>query len=149
MGVKIYMVVGCPCSGKSWVCDQLKDRFEYVRHDDYIAGKNGDAAYIAAIKVRAVTAQKPLLIETPFSMSQLEGPLAGHGFEVKPVFIQEAPGVIEDRYREREGKPIPPGHLARQRTYMQRATDRGAFWGTSSAVLEHLKNIGGVKMPWE
>lgn len=146
MGMKqVYMVVGCPGSGKTWVCEQLRDRFTYVPHDDHIGGN-----YVREIKRQAEHAIKPLLIETSFSMAIVEDPLKMAGFHVECVFIQEAPGVIEERYKAREGKPLPEAHLTRQRTYKARAIERNAFHGTSEAVLAYLGNASPrSKYPWE
>lgn len=135
---KAYMVIGCPGSGKSWVCDQLKELFDYVHHDLYI-GMAGDT-YVNEIVKRSASAKKPLLIEAPFSISQIKDPLQQMGFEIEPVFIQEDPQTITERYLKRENKPIPKGHLTRQETYRSRADEWKSFKGTSSQVLEHLKN---------
>lgn len=148
MGMKkAYMVVGCPGSGKSWVCGQLREAFHYVPHDDH----RDTNKYLAAIVRASDIADKPLLIETPFSMSQILEPLQTHGFSVHCVFIQEDEGVIEGRYRAREGKQIPAGHIARQRTYAERARTMQAFAGTSGAVLSYLKNEAPnmIRYPWE
>lgn len=133
---KAYLVVGCPGSGKSWVCDQLKQMFRYVPHDMFI---NKD--YLDAIQ-RSKDTDKPLLIETPFSISQIKEPLEKRGFQVEPVFIQEKPETIAERYKARENRDIPKGHLTRQQTYASRAKEANAFSGTSSEVLEHLKKLG-------
>lgn len=137
MGMKqVYMVVGCPGSGKSWVCERVRDHFTYIPHDAHIGGN-----YVREIKRQAETATKPLLIETPFSMSIVEDPLKMAGFRVECIFIQEAPGVIEERYKAREGKPLPEAHLTRQRTYKARAIERNAFQGTSERVLGYLMHL--------
>lgn len=142
---QIYMVIGCPGSGKSWVCEQLRDRYHYVSHDDYL-----DMSYLSAIVRESATAKKPLLVETPFSISQLKDPLEKKGYSVTPVFIQESGDVIRIRYLKREGKPIPPGHLSRQQTYAERARLWYSFVGTSEEVLAYLKNaVPWKKMPWE
>lgn len=140
---KIFLVVGCPGSGKSWVCDQLKNKYQYVRHDDFKIG------YVDEIAKQAKTATKPLLIETPFSVSQVKEPLEKQGFEVVPVYIQEDASVIKQRYRAREGKDIPAGHLSRQATYAQRAAAQGAFSGSSTEILARLHSAVPDKMPWE
>lgn len=146
---KAYMVVGCPGSGKSWVCDQLKDKFHYVHHDLYIG--MADGTYVNEIMRQANLAQKPLLIEAPFSISKIKDPLEQIGFKITPVFIQEDHSLIADRYRKRENKDIPKGHLTRQETYRQRADEWKAFKGTSSQVLEHLtaeaNGIYGTRAP--
>jgi hypothetical protein len=133
------MVIGCPGSGKSWVCDQLKDRFHYVHHDLFVGMAGG--VYVAEIVRQSKIATRPLLIESPFSVSQIKDPLERLGFQITPVFIQEDPAVIRGRYRARERKEIPTGHLTRQITYKQRADTWRAFQGTSSQVLAHLKGV--------
>lgn len=131
----IYLVIGCPGSGKSWVCEQLRDQYAYVRHDDYLNG-----GYLDAIKTIHKVTTKPLLIETPFSISQVKDPLEKAALPVVPVFIQEHHDVIRKRYRERGSGDLPAGHLARQLTYRQRAQLWQSFQGTSQQVLEYLKN---------
>lgn len=145
MGVKkkIFMVVGCPGSGKSWVCEKLSKQFQYVRHDDHLKG------YVPEIARQAKTATRPLLIETPFSVSQIKEPLEKQGFEVVPLYIQERPEVIRERYQNREGKSIPDGHLTRQETYGKRAKEQGAFSGSSTEILQRLREMHPVRYPWE
>lgn len=137
----VYLVVGVPSSGKSWVCEQLREKFEYVRHDDH-----QDGGYVDAIL--ADRGEKPVLCETPFSISQIMEPLLAAGRKVIPVFVIEEPQVLIDRYQRRQEekgtppenqKPIPSGHLTRQKTYADRARAHSAFAGTSAQVLEHLR----------
>lgn len=138
---RVFLVVGCPGSGKSWVCDQLKDggKFNYVHHDLYI-GMAGPT-YVSEIKKASAKSALPILAEAPFSISQIKGPLEEDGYEVTPVFIQEDPDTITRRYQSREKKDIPKGHLTRQQTYAQRAQAWGSFKGTSEQVLKHLKEV--------
>lgn len=135
----VYLIVGCPGSGKSWICNQLAEQFSYVAHDDFI-GK-GNNKYPEAIIRAARTSPRPVLCETPFSVSQLLEPLTKAGCRVVPVFIIEKFAVIAKRYLDREGRTIPLGHLNRQNTYRARAMELKAFMGTSSEVLLHLKAI--------
>lgn len=132
----IYLIVGAPGSGKTWVCNQLKDRFEYLPHDTF----PNDKTYVSAVHKLQGTATKPILIETPFSVSQILEPLSKH-FTVVPVFIIETPSLTQLRYESRENKPIPQGHLTRIQTYIQRAKELNAFSGTSKEVLDHLKSL--------
>jgi AAA domain len=134
----VYMVIGCPGSGKSWVCEQLKDQFHCVQRDPF-SGMSG-SAYIDEIVRQSRVAIKPLLIEAPFSISKIKEPLERLGFRVTPVFIQENYSVIRARYRQREGREIPRRHLTRQHTYQQRAIAWDAFQGTSSEVLRWLND---------
>ena len=133
--MKIYLLVGCPGSGKSWVANNLKAVMDHLPHDNYI-GKN----YVSHITnhLKNKTSKSPVLLETPFSISQIKEPLEQQGINVECVYIQEPSGVIEDRYRQRDGKDIPKGHLTRQETYKQRAESGGSFFGTSQQVLDYL-----------
>lgn len=132
-----YLIIGCPGSGKTWVCEQLTQLFEYVKHDSFI-GEPAEA-YVEAILDASEMATKPLLCEAPFSISQIKDPLENAGLTVIPIFILEDEEVIADRYYNRERKPIPQGHLTRQETYRRRAIEWGAFAGTSRSVLQYLK----------
>ncbi len=136
----IYLVVGVPGSGKSWVCEQLQKEFVYVHHDGFIGHINQPEVYVKAILDKAQDATKPLLTEAPFSIRSIKDPLVHAGYKVIPVFIIEKDEVVSARYLKREGKPIPKGHLTRVKTYEQRAKESGAFRGTSAEVLKHLKS---------
>lgn len=135
----IYLVIGVPCAGKSWVCDQLKDRFHYVPHDARLGHASKPSSYVKEIVAAAKAADKPLLAEAPFSISQIKGPLEKRGFAVTPVFISETGATVATRYYRREGRKIPRGHLTRMKTYLARADEWGAFKGTSAEVLEFLR----------
>lgn len=132
----IYLLIGVPCSGKSWVCEQLSDLFEYVSHDAFM-----DGGYVEALFDAAKRATKPVLAETPFSISQIKNPLEAEGCEVIAVFIIEDPEVLAERYEARESREIPKGHLTRQNTYTERAEELGAFIGTSEEVFSHLRTL--------
>lgn len=139
MNKKIFGIVAVPGSGKTWITKQLGDKFHLCHHDLHLGMAGG--AYVEAILEAAETATKPLLIEMPFSMRDIMEPLEQEGFEIEPVFIVEDPDLLSRRYELDRGKPIPKGHLTRMATYAQRAKAMGAFAGTSSQVLEHLKNV--------
>lgn len=138
----IYLVVGSPCTGKTWVCKQLTKQFAYVPHDRYLAKDN--LRYLNAIRATSRHSLRPVLAEAPFSVSQLVDPLTDHGFTVVPVFIVEPAEVLQARYQAREGKPLPAGHLTRQNTYRDRAASLQAFIGTSDEVLEHLRHVSDI-----
>lgn len=139
LGMKdVYLLVGVPGSGKSWIGGQLEEKFDYLPHDDFI-GPDHNKAYVSAVKRLSTFASKPILIETPFSMSQLIQPLVAFGFNVIPVFIFEDEHVLSDRYEKREGRPYNKGNISRQNTYKSRVTSE--FSGTSEEVLNHLRGI--------
>lgn len=136
----IYILVGAPGSGKSWVAAQLGHKFHYVANDSFI-GKGGDLAYMNAIAHGARTGAKPVLCDVPFSLSKLQEPLERLGFYCFPVFIIESPEVTKARYEKREGKPIPKGHITRIKTYLDRAIYKGLPHGTSAEMLQYLRRI--------
>jgi hypothetical protein len=134
----IYILVGVPGSGKTWISDQLKEHCTVVEQDDYI-GQD----YIKALrKAHLAYPTTPILANAPFGLSHLMEAL---GSTCEPVFILEDDDVIRERYYKRGGKEIPKGHLTRQQTYKERAAFLGSFIGTSEAVLSYLKGKVGIK----
>lgn len=136
----IYMIVGVPGSGKTWALDQLGDKFDVLRHDDFIINKHPDA-YVSAIINLSKISKKSIVIEAPFSMSETIEPLERAGLKVTPIFIIEDTDTLEQRYYSREGRRLPKGHLTRQETYYNRARNGRHFYGTSEEVLKHLKEL--------
>lgn len=134
MSAEIVILVGSPGVGKTWVSNQLKDKFNVIEHDDFKT-ENG---YIFELSRQARSSTKKILANTPFGLSQIMGELQSKNLKVSPVFIIEAPQTLISRYEADRGKKIPPGHLTRQNTYRDRAKDLNAFSGTSSEVLKHL-----------
>ncbi len=131
---KVVLLVGVPGSGKTWVTSQLADQYTHVAHDDY-RGKD----YWPAILKADVASDKPLLIETPFSISDLKSKLEAAKASYELVFVDNDPKIISERYTRREGKPYPGGNLTRLMTFRDRAKESNSFIGTSDAVLAHLK----------
>lgn len=136
----VYLVIGVPGSGKTWLCRQLGHKFDHVPHDDYIGPKQ-HGVYAKAITEKAKTAQRPILAEAPFSISEIKLPLEAANVKVVPVFVIETPEVLNERYRRREHRLLPMGHLTRQVTYINRCTELKAFRGTSSEVLAYLQRL--------
>lgn len=141
----VYMLVGVPASGKSWVAEQLKHKFTYLPHDAHINKQGGSgsqtALYLKEIMGNLVKSKKPILIETPFSMSILLDPLTKAKVKVIPVFVIEKPEVLVSRYTARGGADYPQSHLVRQETYKSRIPPFRAFSGTSQEVFDYLCGI--------
>lgn len=136
MASEVFILVGSPGVGKSWISQQLKNKFHVVEHDNY---RNPDI-YVTALHAASVDNPK-VLGNTPFGISQIMEKLAERKIAVTPVFIIEPEDVLKKRYRGRTGKDIPQGHITRQHTYRQRAKDLGSFYGTSDEVLTYLRSI--------
>lgn len=141
---QIYMLVGVPAAGKTWIMKQLKEKFHTIDHDSSI-GK-WENHYVETIVKEAPKATKPVLIETPFSMSKILEPLKEKGFQVTPVFISEKPELLMKRYSDRGQTGVyPKGHVTRQMTFLMRAMEGKHFLGTSQEVLEYLTDIASKK----
>jgi hypothetical protein len=144
MTKKIFILVGSPGSGKTWVANQLRDKYTYVAHDSY--GLKSSKEYLMAISAHAHASDKPIVCETPFSLSQIQKPLLERGYEVQPVFILEEPSVTRQRYEMRYQthkigqKQMPQGHLTRIETYKERAKELNAPSGTSAEILDYMRN---------
>lgn len=136
---RVYAVIGCPGSGKTWICDQVKENFNFVHHDLYIGMAEG--RYVEAILEAAPKSDRPLLIEIPFSINTITTPLRDAGFEIVHLIIQEPPLTIAGRYYNREKKKIPQGHLTRMNTYNARALENGWLRGSTEHILEILKGV--------
>lgn len=136
---KVYLLIGVPGSGKSWVGSRVKDQVLYLEQDSYIGSAPG--AYIRDIIELTPISKKPVLIEAPFSVSKIRGPLLEAGLDVTCLYICEDIFTLENRYREREGKDIPKGHITRNSTYIHRAISEGDYVGTSKHVLEELLRL--------
>lgn len=132
----VFLVCGVPGSGKTWVCEQLTDDFDYVPHDDYLV-----SAYGPALISRAKNSDKPVLGEAPFRISVLIQELRKAGIKCHPYFIIEPDYKAKSQYEARENKPMPKMHMTRMATVRQRARDFGTASGTSNQVLEMLNNI--------
>lgn len=150
----IYLVCGVPGAGKTWVCRQVKDKYTYVPHDEYI-----DGTLIAALKRAAQHSEKPLLTECPFGERVLKARLEMHGFKVHPMFISEHLTVISNRWGGREVKSnsspgLAPKNSQREKLLLPlstisriknnsietRAKEWNAPCGPSTYILEVLLN---------
>lgn len=141
---KIFILVGASGSGKTWIANQITDKYTYVPHDKYGLKSNQD--YIKAISAIANASQKPVVCDTPFSLSQIQDPLSEMGYMVRPIFVVETPSTTRQRYEaryttERKGQEImPKGHLSRIETYRKRAEELNAPVGTSSEILDYMRH---------
>lgn len=145
----LWLVVGAPGSGKTYVCEKLKHKFHLIHHDGFIYLKE-PGAYVKEILKEAPKALKPVLIEAPFSVSQTREPLEAAGYRVVPVYIVEDEETHSQRYLEREKaagrwseeklKHLK-GHLTRTKTYLERAKTERCFHGTSDEVYAYLRDL--------
>jgi hypothetical protein len=160
----VVLVCGVAGAGKSWLCRQLTDRYTYIAHDrcwSHPTAKpqddpstfrqaqgSGDAAWgppgsksthLETLVRAAKTSGKPVLTEAPFGERKLKEDLEAAGVRVRPVFVIEDAEVIRRRFLSREGSLPSQGVITRLSGLKARAISWDAFWGTSDAVLAHLK----------
>jgi len=132
----IYLIIGVPGTGKSWVCNKLQAlanlNATIVQHDHYMKKQ-----YIPAL-VKAASLDTNVIGELPFGISEQMAELKAKGCDVCPIFIIEDEKTLRQRYQLREGREIVQGHLTRQNTYKQRAVEYKAFSGTSQQVFDYL-----------
>lgn len=150
---KVFVICGIQGSGKSWACRQVADKFNYIPHDrcwkhptkkpeqglDPRWEPGAVSIHFETILDAARSSASDVLTECPFAERQLIEQLRGSGINVVPVFVVEPVSLIEQRYFQREGKPLPKAAASRAANLAERAKEWGCFHGSSDQVLEHLK----------
>lgn len=127
---KLYLVCGVSGSGKSWVCNQLKDKYEYLSSDS--SPKKG---HVEKLKEMAKTS-KPLLYDLSVSISTFIKNNAAE-FDIYPIFIKETREVILARLAERgTGMALSDSRL---KAIDSRTVKYGKFSGTTVEVLKYLE----------
>lgn len=142
MSKPIYLLCGVSGSGKTWVCEQLKDRFLYVRNDDYIRENAGNR--LGDLMALATHSTSPVLTDCPFGERELRDQLVSAGYHVKPYFIVESTETVQARYLQRTGRPLPQAAATRSVSIAARADEWAAPRGTSSEVLQMLTYSWGA-----
>lgn len=123
----LYLVAGVPASGKSWVCNQLKDKFNYVSYD----GLNKDFHIYELLKNN----DKQLLFDPTIKISTFTKRIS-HLFNIKLVIIVESEDVLNQRIIDRGGKIT--NTIKRRMKRMADLSKRCEFSGTSDEVLKYL-----------
>lgn len=134
----IYVVIGVPGAGKTWVLDQLEDKFKVIPHDKYLDDREG---YPAVLAREAIHSPFTILGDLVFGISEPLQYLKAAGAVVTPFFIIETDRIIRSRYLKREKKAAPERYYSLQKTYLERAKELKAFHGTSEEVLMRLKSL--------
>lgn len=126
----VYFLCGASGSGKSWVANQLLDKYEYISYDG-----NSKKDHIILL---STLSPKPKLYDPTFKISTL---IKRHSdiFDIKPVFIYEDLEILKQRLLSRGGE-VTSTLEKRNDTMKKRHAKYGGFIGTSAEVLEFLKN---------
>lgn len=131
----VYLICGVSGSGKSWICRQLTEKFEYIPHDEHFTN------HARVIIETALIAKRPVITESPFGERVLREQIEKRGIPVIPYFVIEAPEVVRIRYYARERKALPKAAETRATTIRNRAREWNAPAGKSAEVLEMLKEL--------
>lgn len=124
----VYLVCGVSGSGKSWVCNQLKDKINYVSFDDVPKNEHESCLHKNSVS----------LYDPTFKISTFIKKNA-HLFDIRPVFIIETEKTIEARLIARGGI-FSDKTVNRMRSIDKRTKKYGVFSGTSLQVLNYLKD---------
>lgn len=133
---EIYLICGVPGSGKTWVASRLREKFDWIAHDEYLK-----LNYARALVLASKKPGHPIIAEAPFAERALRDELHSHGCKVNPVFIIEPPHIVKSRYEAREGKPISQANMTRAVSIKDRAKEWSAPIGTSTEILKYLQEI--------
>src|SRR5262245_42204825 len=127
----VYLVIGVPGAGKTWLCKQLPSSFNYVPHDRCWTHPSGakpgpkypdwgppgsKSTHLETIVKEAKASLKPVVTEVPFGERRLRDELVSRGLKVVPLFVVEDPDTVAKRYANRERRPLPPAAAARVST---------------------------------
>lgn len=126
----VYLVTGASGSGKSWVCSQLTDKFDYVEHD---------ATKRDAVRAAILSSHRSHVMYDPTVGVSTFIKRNSDVFDIKLVVIKELEEVIRARIQGRGGVFTP--HILKRMSRMSSLSSNAAFAGTSDEVLNFLKNI--------
>jgi hypothetical protein len=128
---KLYMVAACSGAGKSWVCQQLTDKFDYVSYDGNRKKHHLD--------LLLAPSDKPKLYDPPIKISTFFKRYSDK-FDIHAVFILEDDEVVKARIEARGGEWTE--HIAKRNAAMhKRFAKYGNFAGTSQEVLDYLRSL--------
>ena len=133
----VYMLIGAPASGKSWVANQLLDQYDYVSYD-----KNRKKDHLQLL---ANPSDKDKLYDPTFKISTM---IRRHSdeFNFIIVCIHESEDVLRDRIASRNGQWTDT--ILKRNEQVRKRYEKygnGGIIGTSNEVLEYLKSLNRVK----
>ena len=128
----VYIVSGIAGSGKSWACEQLTDKFNYVSYDS-----NRKKTHLDLL--RATPTDKIALYDLNIKTSTFIR-RHSHEFNIHFVTILGDFLQVKQQLKNRGGK-ITKGTYKRWKVMKKRAKQYGEFAGSSQEVLKYLKNL--------
>lgn len=129
----VYMLIGAPSAGKSWVANQLLDKFDYISYDG-----NRKKDHLDLLRKDS---NKPKLYDPTFKISTM---IRRHSdeFNFIVVAIEESEDVLRSRIELRQGKWTDT-ILNRNKQVRKRYEKygNGGYIGNSSEVLQYLLSL--------
>lgn len=125
----LFLIAGCSGSGKSWVCDKLKNKFNYVSYDNV----NKNHHIYELLKNNS----KPILYDPTVKVSTFIKRYS-HLFDIRLIVINEDELTITNRILQRNGKITDA--IKKRIKRMHDLSKNCEFSGTSDQVLNYLIN---------
>lgn len=128
----IYLLIGAPSAGKSWIANQLTDACTYISYDGNRKKNHLDL-------LRAAPVDKPIIYDPTFKISTIIRRYSDE-FNFIIAGIYETEDVLRSRMESRGGKWTDT-IMKRNEVVKKRYEKYGAngFIGTSSEVLDYIK----------
>jgi len=129
----IYLLVGAPGAGKSWVANQLLNKFHYVSFDG-----NSKKDHLTLLRQPL---SRPFIYDPTFKISTF---IRRHSdeFDITLIAIKEDESILRARIAKRNGKWTDT--IMKRNTQIQKRFDKygvGGFIGTSQQVLDYLREL--------
>jgi hypothetical protein len=134
----IYLLIGAPCSGKTWIIDQVKHFVRCVEHD--LSPDNLDD-YIW--RVQYVSYSGVVVADIPFKGEEFAAQLSKLGLDVHKLYVLVRDGDLKQRYFKRTGK-LPHQYILNTNKSIMEHFQEGEFAGDSTRVLEYLNGTLGA-----
>ena len=132
MKPKLMILIGCSGSGKTWVAEQLSDKYHVVHYDRTPKKKMIEV-------LLAQPTDKPILLDLPIKISTMIRRY-GELFDVRVVSILGDFLKVKVQILKRNGK-ITPTLYRRWKVIKKRTKTYAEFSGDSDDVFKYLKNI--------
>ena len=129
----IYLLIGAPSAGKSWVAKQLLDKCTYISYDD-----NRKKTHLDLLRIPST---KPILFDPCFKISTI---IRRHSdeFNFVIVCIYEDEATLRARIASRNGKWTDT--ILKRNEQVKKRFEKygnGGFLGSSQECLTFLSNI--------
>lgn len=132
---RVYLLCGPPGCGKTWVSEQIAEKFNFLIHEEYPIEQ-----YQTALLNASWISEKPVLGNLPFRCGVVIDFLKSKNVDTKAIYVVEPYDTVARRFIEREGRERFSGwHKKNIRHQNKRAAQRADFAGTAEEVLNYMR----------